>query len=232
MNNFLFFDMETLANPEAIKTLPDPMPPANYKDQEKINAYIAEKKAEQISQAALDPDLGMIDAISIQAGYPGEIETRVVGDKEAKTEADLIRWFWSKFVEARGQSVGYNTQGFDFPYLLRRSLALGVYVPMQPALMKYRIEPTIDLMAILYNWGQAKSLKWVSKRYGIKDPLPDSNGSQYALMKADERRKYSANGVYLAVKLYELMVGIYLPSNNIIPRQANAKKAVSRKPRN
>jgi len=74
---------------------------------------------------------------------------------------------------------------------------------------KYRTEPTIDLMGILYNWGQAKSLKWVCKRYGINNPLPDLDGSKVKDMDAETLRAYSANDVYLVVQLYEKMQGVY-----------------------
>ncbi|MEM5789051.1 MAG: hypothetical protein AAGU11_17190, partial [Syntrophobacteraceae bacterium] len=97
------------------------------------------------------------------------------------------------------------------PYLMRRSMDLGVTVPIVPQLAKYRTSPTIDLMAILYNWGYSKGLKWVCKRYGIKNELPDLDGSKVAEMDRDTLRKYAGNDVYLAVELYKKMCGVYLP---------------------
>ena len=41
-----------------------PSAPSNYKDEDKIAAYIAEKQAESLKTAALDPDYGKIIAIA------------------------------------------------------------------------------------------------------------------------------------------------------------------------
>jgi hypothetical protein len=229
MKSILFFDIETTANAEAIALLPEPSAPANYKDQDKIAQYITEKKAEQIAQAPLDADLGKVIAISLQNGIESPVEVHLIGDPETQTESDLIRhladfkcficgqvlmWFWSLFVKADGRSCGYNIIGFDLPYLLRRSFDLGIQVPIQPQLSKFRTDPTIDLMAILYNWGQAKGLKWFCKRYGIKNPLPDLDGSQVVNMDPETLRKYAGNDVFLVVELYKRMCGVYLPEMN------------------
>ena len=56
----LFFDIETAVNPDALAFLPEPTAPANYKDAEKIALYVSEKKAEQVLQAPLDADLGIV----------------------------------------------------------------------------------------------------------------------------------------------------------------------------
>lgn len=214
MKSILFFDIETTANADAIALLPEPSAPANYKDQDKIAQYITEKKAEQIAQAPLDADLGKVIAISLQNGIESSVEVHLIGDPETKTESGLIRWFWSLFAKADGRSCGYNIIGFDLPYLLRRSFDLGIQVPIQPQLSKFRIDPTLDLMAILYNWGQAKGLKWVCKRYGIKNPLPDLDGSQVVNMDPETLRKYAGNDVFLVVELYKRMCGVYLPAMN------------------
>ena len=214
MKSILFFDIETTANPDAIALLPEPTAPANYKDADKIAQYITEKKTEQITQAPLDADLGKVIAISLQSGIESPVEVHLTGDPETKTENDLIRWFWAAFAKADGRSCGYNIIGFDLPYLLRRSFDLGIQVPIQPQLSKFRTDPTTDLMAILYNWGPAKGLKWVCKRYGINNPLPDLDGSQVANMDPETLRKYAGNDVSLVVELYKRMCGVYLPAMN------------------
>jgi hypothetical protein len=48
-------------------------------------------------------------------------------------------------------------------------------------------------MAILYNWRTARGLKWVCKRYGIDNPLPDLDGSKVAEMDRETLRKYLDN---------------------------------------
>jgi len=93
-NNILFFDIETEGNPEVFDIMPEPTAPANYKDADKIAAYIAEKKAEQQSMAALDSDYGRIITIGMQLGiYGTPITTLIneVGEKEA------LEAFWFYF---------------------------------------------------------------------------------------------------------------------------------------
>lgn len=211
MNQILFFDIETAAHPDAVAFMPEPTAPANYKDADKIAQYIAEKKAEQTAQAALDADYGKIISISLQGGLSDPVRVRLLGDENAQTEKDLIRWFWHAYHMAGGCSCGYNIIGFDLPYLMRRSFDLGICVPVQPHLAKYQTYPTIDLMGILYNWGSAKGLKWVCKRYGIPNALPDLDGSQVNTMDRETLRAYSGNDVTLVVELYKRMRGIYLP---------------------
>lgn len=209
MKPVLFFDIETTANPDAIALLPEPSAPANYKDADKIAQYVSEKKAEQIAQAPLDADLGKVIAIAMQFGVENQVEVSLAGDPETRTETELIKRFWSAYARADGRSCGYNIIGFDLPYLLRRSFELGITVPIFPRLAKFQTEPTIDLMGILYNWGTPRGLKWVCKRYGIENPLPELNGSQVAEMDRETLRKYAGNDVYLAVELYKRMCGVY-----------------------
>ena len=77
MKPILFFDIETSANPEAVALLPEPGAPANYKDADKIAQYISEKKAEQLTQAPLDADLGKVIAISLQSGLEMPVEVHL-----------------------------------------------------------------------------------------------------------------------------------------------------------
>ena len=212
MRPILFFDIETAVNPDALPFLPDPTAPGNYKDAEKIAQYLADKKSEQVAQAPLDSDLGRIVAVALQCGLENATQTQLVGDTETPNEVEILKWFWSSFAQMEGRACGYNILSFDLPYLLRRSFDLRVPVPFQPRLAKYQIEPVTDLMGILYNWGTARGLKWVCKRYGIENPLPDLDGSQVATMDRDTLRKYAANDVYLVIELYKRMCGVYLPT--------------------
>lgn len=88
-------------------------------------------------------------------------------------------------------------------------MALGVVQKYKPFLAKYRTEPMRDLMGILYNWGQARSLKWVCQRYGIDNPLSELDGSKVAEMDGETLRKYVENDVRLVYELHEKMKGVY-----------------------
>ena len=201
-DSILFFDIETEMNPEALEFIQEPKAPSNYKDPDKIKAFIEEKRAEIITKAALDEDYGRIIAIAYSLGdNPIEVITG--------SESDILKKFWNLYKSANGISCGYNIIGFDLPYLMRRSFYFGIKIPIIPSLAKYRSHPTIDLMGILYNWGQDKGLKWVCKRYGIDNPLPDLDGSKVAEMDIDTLKEYAANDVRMTVELYNKMQGIY-----------------------
>jgi len=197
----LFFDIETVPNVEALDFEPEFKAPANYKDEEKIQAYIAEQRAEWHNKMALDPDLGMVRAIGF--GTDSEITSLLKDEKEMLTE------FWDVLAGENGISCGYNIIGFDYPFLLRRSMALGVKVPVMPDLRKYGNNHTIDLMLILYPTGY-KGLKWVTKRYGIPNVLPELKGDIVEFMTDDLVEKYVRNDVWMTRELYKLMNGVYL----------------------
>lgn len=233
--SILFFDIETAANPENLALAPEPVieAPANYKDPDKIAAYIADKtaaaKAEQIDRAALDPDYGKILCIGYALGPDKPIIVNAVGDeytvdendpnaKEpdpalvktyAVTEADLLHKFWKLFSSCRGACVGFNILSFDLPYLMARSMYLGVQVPFRPILAKFRTEPVTDLYAIRYNWGPGKSLKQMAKLLKLEVLAPDVDGSMVKDLTPEQLRAYQASDVDLLQKLFAKMNGIY-----------------------
>ncbi len=210
-NNILFFDIETTAHPQAQDFI-QVKPPANYKDPEKIAAYVAEKAAEQLAMAALDPDLGAVRAIAWRIGLDGETVVRSTAPDYSET--DLLDDFWSVLsgYKVMGRCCGYNILAFDLPFLLHRSMDLGVRVAAIPNLARYRTDPIVDLYAVLYNWGPGKGLKWVAKRFGLHNPLPELEGSQVAGMDEATLRAYVANDICLTVQLYRRMCGVYFPA--------------------
>lgn len=206
----LFIDIETEANPQALEYLPEPQAPKNYKDPDKIKVYVDEKRSEQIEKAALDNDYGMITAAAVRMGVDGKTVGWLVNEK--RSEADLLRALWACVRESRGHVCGYNIIGFDIPYIIKRSFDLGVRASYPLDLRRYQERPTTDLMQILAHWDmqKVKSLKFVCQRYGIENPLPDLDGSQYAEMPPDVKLAYVKNDVDMAVALYKRMVGYYL----------------------
>ena len=205
----LFFDIETEANQDAFEFMNEPKAPSNWKNPDKIKSYIEEKKQEQIEKAALDADYGRIVALGWKVDDK-PIDSRLVYDiEDGYSEKELIQTFWNLYKDQNGYSCGYNIIGFDLPYLMRRSFDLGIIPGIFPNLAKYRTFPTLDLMMVLYNWSGFKSLKWVVKRYGLDNPLPELEGSQVKGMDDKTLRAYVENDVYLTYQLYERMKGIY-----------------------
>jgi DNA polymerase elongation subunit (family B) len=203
----LFFDIETEANPEALALMPEPQAPGNYKDEAKIAAYIAEKKAEQIERAALDADYGRVIAVAWKIDHkPTESRVEIQGYCD---ERDIISSFWDQFSAQNAICCGYNVIGFDLPYLMRRSFDLEIKVPMIPDLRKYQTHPTLDLMGVLYGWQNFKGLKFVAQRYGLYNPLPDLDGSRVAHMDVETLCAYVENDVNLVYQLWCRMSGVY-----------------------
>jgi hypothetical protein len=203
----LFFDIETEANKDALKYLKTPAAPSNWKDPDKIKAYIDEKQQEQIERAALDADFGKIVALGFRTGEFDMTFSWL--ETDGFTETEIIYHFWSMYAKERGQSCGYNIIGFDLPYLMRRSFDLGIKPSIIPNLAKYRTSPTLDLMMVLYNWSGFKGLKFVADRYGIPNPLPELDGSQVATMDSATLKAYVENDVNMVYHLYRKMEGVY-----------------------
>lgn len=222
----LIFDLETAANPENLALMPEPKAPGNLKDPVKIGAAIAEKKAELIETAALDPDYGKI--LSIGFSLDGEnILVMMVGDcyfaeervnpetkelywyEERATEQGIIETFWQHFLDCHGCCIGFNILSFDLPYLMARSLYLGIRVPLIPNLAKFRTDPVTDLYAIRYNWGPGKGLKQVCKLLGIPNDCPDIDGSKVKDLTREQLHAYQFSDVKLTIDLYRRMNGVY-----------------------
>jgi len=203
----LFLDIETEPNPEALQYLPEPKPPKNYKDPDKIAAYIENKRGEQIKKAALDPDFGMITAAAVNAF------SKTVGwlVNERRSEKDLLKSLWASINYCDGCICGYNVIDFDLPYIIRRSFALGIKPTKTINLKRYQTQPVLDLMQLLANWNREKykSLKFICRRYGIANPLPEMDGSQYAEMEPEIKLAYVKNDVDMTVDLYQRMIGYY-----------------------
>jgi hypothetical protein len=226
----LFFDIETKADPDALALMPDPKAPGNIKDPAKIEAAIAEKKAEQVSMAALDPDYAQVYALGYSISYYNDETIHVLTTddviwdrqvhhvgmdfdqvqaiEECRSEADLLKQFWAALTFCEGRAVGFNVLAFDFPFLLARSMYLGVKPSLIPNLAKFRTEPITDLYAIRYGWGPGKGLKQCAKLLGIEIPAPGS-GAEVANMTYEELTAYQESDVILVQKMFERMNGVY-----------------------
>ena len=230
----LFFDIETTANPENLALAPEPKAPGNLKDPLKVAAAIEEKKRDLIDSAALDPDYGKVLSIGLSYGDGDPISVWVVGETfgpqpepipvldetgevtqyitpppHLLSEYELIEIFWLHFADCRGNCVGYNILSFDLPFLMARSMYLGVKIPYLPILAKFRTEPVTDLYAIRYNWAPGKGLKAVCKLLGIPNECDGMDGSQVKDMTIEQLRAYQVSDVLLVMQLYKRMNGIY-----------------------
>jgi predicted PolB exonuclease-like 3'-5' exonuclease len=177
----LVFDIETAPLAEAAGYLEPVEAPANYKDSAKIDAYIAEKAAQELDRCSLDVDLCRVVAI----GWCLEGDAPNVTTLAEATEAQMIAAFW-KIADAR-HLIGFNCLGFDLPVLLRRSLYLALVRPMIQ-IDKYRHPAVTDLSDELSFAGKLRlrSLSFYCKRFGI-DVADTLRGADIAAAVRDGR---------------------------------------------
>ena len=128
----IYLDIETIPtqNPELIKHVSENVKaPGNYKDPEKIAAYIAEAADSEVLKTSFDGAYGHIICISYAIGDsdPSTLNIETVDDEKL-----MLEMFYSglnAFVGDGWQNpvfVCHNIQGFDLPFLKKRSMILGV----------------------------------------------------------------------------------------------------------
>lgn len=166
----IVFDIETAPIDGAADFIEPASAPSNYKDAEKIAAYIAEKTASEVDRCALDVDLCRVVAIGLQVE---EQPPAAFVIERAEDEADVLQTFWNTVDERH--LVGFNCIAFDLPVLFRRSLYLDVKAPLHAYdLNKYRPVGITDLqMRLSYNGAiRLRGLSFYCKRFGIDVPDP------------------------------------------------------------
>lgn len=142
------FDIETAGFAEAdiIHLAPKFEAPSNYKDPEKIAAAIAEQKANWLKRAALSPITGRVLAIGIK---PRDAFPIIFEAPTPEDERSIIVGFWDYVKEGEFWSAmeGWNVEGFDLPFLIKRSWKLRIPVPMALVMSGRYLAPRfVDLM--------------------------------------------------------------------------------------
>lgn len=178
-DQFIVLDIATAPLPNAAEfiDLDAIQAPSNYKDPEKIAAYVAEKRHAALLDAALDPDLCRISAF---AWWCGDDDANVA-TSNVLDETEILRFAASQ-VHAGAtpmKLVSYNGLKFDWPVLNARARYLGVRLDI--SLDAYR-SPHIDLYDKLTNHGKLSghSLAWWCKRLGWSDLLKPLSGAEEA----------------------------------------------------
>jgi len=173
MNNeecgrWIAFDLETFAIEDVPAYLEPVKAPANYKDPEKIAAYIQEGTAKAVRDAALDIDLARIIALGQQDDDMSAPAAWFIEDE--RQERLMLQNFWSG-IKASTRLIGFRIRTYDLPLMMRRSQLLGVAYP-EISLDKYRTRQVVDLYDVLTFHGtvDGKSLDTYCRRFGIDAP--------------------------------------------------------------
>lgn len=169
LTNWLILDLATAPVPDAATYLDGTVrAPSNYKDEDKIKAYIAEKEGERVAMAATDIDLARVIGIGALGQH---ISPVVVGTyRDEDVEARQLESIGSSLDECR--IVTFGGLNFDLPLLMRRARYLGVDFPTIN-LDRYK-SSHIDLMNVLSDRDprRMRSLDFYCKRLGYTDLCP------------------------------------------------------------
>lgn len=200
----VYFDTETASLPmeQLQKIEPEFTAPGNLRDPEKIKGAIAEKRADWYDRAALDATTGRVLCIGL---IEGSVWSLLKDDDEKRVL--LLFWEWMKDHLHHGNTVvGFNSHGFDLPFLLRRSWLLGVPVLHNVREGRYWHRQLCDLMEVWQcgNREQRISLDNLSKALGVG--AKNGNGKDFAALWTTDRAKaeeYVRNDVELLKKCAE-----------------------------
>ena len=212
----IFYDIETGALPETeLAALLPPFDPAevktgNLKDPDKVAAKLAEAEANHrrdfLETAALDPLTGRVVAIGLL--YPDSGEFVVIGHDD---ESATLREFWETTKGEMGrinEMVGFSSNAFDLPFLIRRSWRHRVPVPFGIRRGRYWSDEMVDLRdAWQLGDRQARgSLDTIAKHLGVG--AKNGNGADFAKLWLSDRAKateYLRNDVKLTARIAEAL---------------------------
>lgn len=150
-------DIETVPL-EAALAVPYPVderePPASYKAKSDMavdawrQADVLKWSTERVKQCSLNPRLGRVLCIGTTYG--------VLMAQTPAEEANILAAVWRELVYARGRVVTWNGS-WDLRFILLRSLALKVDVPLPPSVItswfkRYSSAHHVDCKAVLTNW--------------------------------------------------------------------------------
>jgi 3'-5' exonuclease len=184
---------------------------------EKINSAKASHFNQIREKAALNAEYGKVLAIGIkfEAGtmYKEEKFALLIGDEDL-----MLTGFWVYALESYNKGgeiwIGFNSNNFDLPFLLRRSMILGVKVPKQltPSPRYWPGDFWIDLMDL---WKAGDYRATISlDRFCKASGLEGKNGSGKwfsQLLEEDKEAaiKYLENDIEITAQLAEKVMGVF-----------------------
>lgn len=184
---------------------------------EKINSAKASHFNKIREKAALNAEYGKVLAIGIKFEkgtiYGGEKMETLLGE-----ERNIIVTFWLYALESYNKGgeiwIGHNSNTFDLPFLLRRSMILGVKVPKQltPSPRYWPGDFWIDLMD-LWKAGDYRatiSLDRFCKASGLEGK--NGSGKWFAQLLEEDKEaaiKYLENDIEITAQLAEKVMGVF-----------------------
>lgn len=176
MSRYLFLDVASTPIDNAAEYLEPVHAPSTWKDQAKIDAYVADKTAERTAGAGLDLDLARIAGI----GLHGQDGRDIWLCKTEDQERDALRSLGLVIQEVNPCIVTYNGFSFDIPLLMRRARYLDVPFPK---ISTDRFKSShADLMLELTDRdpSRRRSLGFYVRRLGWSDLVKPLSGAEEA----------------------------------------------------
>jgi len=213
--SMIYVDIETAPNAkmaqfvEPAKVLSIADAPRNYTKTKTLVSWVekAQEKEDaayqdRLASMSLDVDFSRICALAFALD---DEDVDVWATPTPDIERDVLREFWGAVAHSR-RVCGFNALGFDLPIIVRRSWVLGVKPTRTIDMRRYSTSSVVDIMQIMYQWGQSpgvryRGLKMLAKMYGVKNPLPELDGSQVGEMDEETLCNYCANDVRMVREL-------------------------------
>jgi DNA polymerase elongation subunit (family B) len=183
-----------------------------------LEAYLAAPDAEACAPArerierymALKPEFGHV--VCVGMGHDGrgrgDLETKALTAQRVGDERVILEAFW-EVVRARRDwcFVTYNGLAFDLPFLIRRSLYLGVAPTTGLPLRPFVLERHFDVMRVLANWERdAVRLDIVAELLGLAKTPAGMEGSQvlglWRAGRTDDIEAYCLGDVRLVYEVF------------------------------
>ena len=167
----MFVDIETRAttNPELMKLVVENVTaPSNYKDPDKIAAYISEARKEAISKTSLDGTYGEILTIGVALdanevtviGGPGETEHEVLTEFACMISGLERAGAWLQFIAFNGE--------FDFKFIYQRMVVSKVIRPRSLPTPGNKFQHLKDPMKMWAGFKEFVKQQTLEQVFGIK----------------------------------------------------------------
>lgn len=205
MNNAIVLDIETLPAPAEVlaKLTLVFEPPSNYKDPAKIAEALKAKAEAWQADSALHAERGQVAIVGWMHGNRIDQLSLI-----QSSDLQLMEGAWTVLQGAT--IIGFNILRFDLPFMIRRSMILGVTVP--PEFLDLRRAErdglVIDLM-VRWQCGDNQervSLDTLAKAFGLEGK--SGSGADFPALWASDREaalKYNRHDLELTQQLAKKM---------------------------
>lgn len=192
----MVFDIETLPAPPELEPL--------VREQYNRTADRPDSFEDFHRKTALSGNYGRILCIAYAIDdQPVEV---IIGD-----EKEILRGFW-RVAKDVDRFVGHNLMDFDFPFIMKRSIILGIQPSRHISFARYRSDPIYDTQKEWGNWSNTPStgLDALAKIFGYPTSKQGIDGSQvydfWLRGRLDEIYTYCQRDVAVNRQVYRRML--------------------------